>query len=236
MNNWLPDFQAHAADEYPRECCGLLVQRGRRVEYVRCDNVADSPEQEFRISPAEYVAAEDVGIIVGVCHSHPDATSRPSVRDIAICSEGDVPWHILSWPEADLRTITPEAAPLIGRPFCHGTDFDCYGLIRDWYERERGVTLPRFPHDRHWWELGEDLYLKHYQDAGFYRVDDGTLMVGDVILMQIQSPQVNHGAIYLGDNRILHHLYGRPSRVDSWGGYWKERARLVARYRADSGS
>lgn len=232
----LTSFRDHAAACYPSECCGLIVRISRREEYVPCGNRADDPLEEFRIAPEDYAAAEDRGEIVGVCHSHPDATSRPSDRDVAMCNGGEVPWHILSWPEGDLRTIVPQEAPLIGRPFVHGTDFDCYGLIRDWYRQERGVELPRFPHDRYWWELGENLYLDHYRDAGFEAVTDGSLQVGDVILMQVQSPVINHGAIYLGDNRILHHLFGRLSGVDVWGGYWAERTRLVVRFVGSSAS
>lgn len=226
----LAAVQQHAAAEYPRECCGLVVAAGRRHLYVPCENTADDPAEEFRIGPEAYAAAEDQGEIIGVVHSHPDGTSHPSPRDLAACNSGDVPWHIISWPEGDLRTIVPEDAPLIGRHFVHGTDHDCYGLIRAWYRQERGVELPRFPHDWHWWEEGADLYVRHYQDAGFRQVTDGSLQVGDVILMQIQSRQINHGAVYLGDGQILHHLYGRPSCRDVWGGYWQERARMVVRY------
>ncbi len=189
--------KAHAAECYPHESCGLVLQIGRRQEYHPCTNVASDPSEEFRISPEEYAEAEDRGEIIGVVHSHPDATSRPSVHDVAMCNSGMVPWHIISWPEGDVRTIVPEEAPLIGRPFAHGTDHDCYGLIRAWYKQERGIELPRFEHDRYWWELGEDLYLQHYCDAGFAQVEDGTLEVGDVILMQVQAKTVNHGAVYL---------------------------------------
>ena len=228
----LAAVREHAAAEYPREACGLILRIGRRHEYVPCTNTATDPAEEFRIAPEAYAAAEDRGEVVGVAHSHPDATSQPSVRDVAACNSGDVPWHILSWPEGDLRTIVPEDAPLIGRHFVHGTDHDCYGLIRAWYQQERGIELPRFPHDSFWWERGDDLYVRHYRDAGFEQVVDGTLQPGDVILMQIQARQINHGAFYLGGGLIQHHLFGRPSGRDVWGGYWQERARMVVRYTA----
>lgn len=228
----LSAIQAHAAEQYPREACGLVLAVGRRHEYVPCTNTATDPGEEFRIAPEEYAAAEDRGRIIGVVHSHPDATSRPSTADTAQCEASGLAWHILSWPEGDLRTIVPtgEMQPLIGRPFVHGT-WDCWGLIRDWYQLERGITLPDFERADGWWERGDDLYMRHHQEAGFEQVTDGTLQVGDLILMQIQSKQVNHGAIYLGDGLLLHHLHGRLSSRDVWGGYWAERARLVVRYR-----
>ena len=35
---------------------------------------------------------------------------------------------------------------------------------------------------------------------------------GDVVLMSINSPVLNHAAIYVGNDMILHHLHGRLSR------------------------
>ena len=71
-------IQAHAVAEYPKECCGLLLAVGRKQQYYPCRNVSTEPNEEFRIAPEEYAAAEDIGEVIGVVHSHPDATSRPS--------------------------------------------------------------------------------------------------------------------------------------------------------------
>lgn len=228
----LQAIRDHAAAEYPRECCGLIVQIGRRQQYIPCRNVSTEPGDRFELAPDDYAAAEDQGQIVGVVHSHPDATSRASAADIALCNAGTVPWYILSWPEGDLNVITPqEDVPLIGRPFVHGTDYDCYGLIRAYYRQEHGIELPDYPRRDNWWEQGENLYLDLFQDAGFERVEDGSLQRGDVLLMQVQSETVNHGAIYLGDGQILHHLYGRLSGADVYGGYWLERTVAVVRHK-----
>ncbi|HGX3315021.1 TPA: Mov34/MPN/PAD-1 family protein, partial [Pseudomonas aeruginosa] len=55
----LSAIQAHAAEEYPREACGLVVGAGRRQQYVRCRNTACQPREEFRLHPEDYAAAED---------------------------------------------------------------------------------------------------------------------------------------------------------------------------------
>ena len=81
-----------------------------------------------------------------------------------------------------------------------------------------------------WWERGENLYLKHYAEAGFYLVD-GEPEEGDMIVMQIRSTQPNHAAVYLGDGLILHHLYGRLSSRDVYGGYWEDVTRMIMRHR-----
>lgn len=110
-------IRAHAAEQYPKECCGLLLSIGRKQKYFPCRNIASEPNDEFRLDPEDYAAAEDLGEVIGIVHSHPDATSRPSPHDLAMCEATALPWHILSWPEGDLRTITPIGnTPLLKRP------------------------------------------------------------------------------------------------------------------------
>ncbi|MFW5407750.1 C40 family peptidase [Pectobacterium brasiliense] len=226
----LAAVQRHAEQSYPKESCGLIIRAGRAHEYVECVNTHTSPGDEFRIAPDEYAAAEDAGEVVAVVHSHPDATSRPSSRDLAMCEETGLPWVIISWPEGDVRTIVPQGAELEikGRPFVHGV-WDCYGLIRDWYQRERGITLLNFEREDEWWKNGGDLYRDHYAEAGFYR-HDGPLLPGDVVVMQYMSDVPNHAGVYIGDEKMLHHLYGQRAGIVPYGGFWQERTILTLRY------
>lgn len=79
-----------ARGEAPRECCGLLVGRGREVAFaVACTNVARS-ETRYRIAPREHIdlrralrAFSPPLDIVGVYHSHPRTRPLPSPTDIA---------------------------------------------------------------------------------------------------------------------------------------------------------
>ncbi|PHY87580.1 peptidase P60 (plasmid) [Serratia marcescens] len=221
---------AHAAAEYPRECCGLVVQNGRRQRYIPCRNLAPEPNEQFSLSPEDYAAAEDVGTIIAVVHSHPDATTQPSQLDIAQCDLSQLPWIIASWPEGDIREVMPTQGikPLLGRPFVHGF-WDCYAIIRDWYQLERAIALPNYKRSDGWWGRGENLYMKHYAEAGFVSAA-GELQIGDVIVMQVQAPEPNHAGIYLGDGIMIHHMYGQLSMRVPYGGYWAERTITILRY------
>ncbi|HID8434800.1 TPA: C40 family peptidase [Serratia marcescens] len=220
----------HAAAEYPRECCGVVVQSGRRQRYVRCRNLAPEPTEQFSLAPADYAAAEDSGTIVAIVHSHPDATTQPSQLDLAQCDLSQLPWIIASWPEGDIREVIPREGvkPLLERPFVHGI-WDCYAIVRDWYQLERGIALPDFTRTDGWWNRGENLYMAHYAEAGFVPAS-GELLVGDVIVMQVQAPKPNHAAVYLGDGIMIHHMYGQLSNRVSYGGYWQERTITVLRF------
>ena len=246
-----PEIEAsikrHAVAEYPRDACGVIVVTKGKETYLPCRNQASDAEEHFVIHRDDMVTAEAAGEIVAIVHSHPDMPSRPSEADLVGCELHEVPWVIVSvmpGPIAmDVRTIEPSAyeAPLIGREWSHGL-LDCWALCRDWYARERGAILPDPVRNDGWWDDGcSDLYGESAMAAaGFVRaaVADGNekawlgeLQVGDLVLMQIRSKNLvpNHAAIYIGSGNILHHLHGRLSSRDVYGGYWQHVTRSVWR-------
>ena len=84
----LADLQAHARDELPNECCGLLVGTGDHVvRSVRSPNLRSSPNR-YLIDPGTHFdtirSARAEGLmIIGVYHSHPSAPAVPSATDAA---------------------------------------------------------------------------------------------------------------------------------------------------------
>lgn len=238
----LKAIEQHALAQYPHECCGLVIREGRTQRYHPCRNTATTPSEHFRLAPEDYAAAEELGEVLAVVHSHPDYPATPSDADRAGCEASGLPWHILEVrqdPDQPLRigqmiSLTPSGyqAPLIGRAFAHGVH-DCLSIILDYYRREMGIDLGNYQREDGWWDKGGNLYLENLPAAGFTPVEG--LQQGDIVLMQIRSPVPNHAAIYLADGTltsepahfpapgsILHHLYGRDSRRDTYGGYWAE--------------
>jgi proteasome lid subunit RPN8/RPN11 len=241
QNETIEAIRAHAAEAYPRECCGLVLVVKGRERYQSCTNVAQGTEH-FVLAAEEYAAAADLGEILAVVHSHPDAPAQPSQADLVSCEASGLPWHIVRVDLADgapvareMVTIEPSGyqAPLVGRQFSHGV-LDCYQLIVDWYSRERGITLKQFSRADEWWNDGKsDLYTEGFPRAGFVKLPDGAPPeTGDVVLMQIRAKNgvPNHAGVYLGDDLILHHLHGRLSSRDVYGGYYREVTRAVLRY------
>lgn len=226
----------HAQQELPREACGLVVIRNGREVYHPCRNLSTNADQ-FVMDPLDYEGATQRGELVAVVHSHPYASPEPSQADKAACERSGVPWHIVSVPGFEWSTLTPSGwvAPLIGREFHHGV-LDCYTLVRDWFALNCNAHLPDFERGDDWWVKGQNLYLERYALAGFHRVplsDDkrpDELQVGDLLLMQLCSPVPNHAAIWLGDGTILHHLAGRLSSRDIFGGYYRKHSTHALRY------
>jgi proteasome lid subunit RPN8/RPN11 len=107
-------IERHAAREYPRECCGLLIGRitggGSVREVVELFPVANSFEEEgerhhrMRIEPLDYARAERAyaarGLgVVGNYHSHPDHDAVPSQFDF----EHLAPWTTMSYIIVSVR-------------------------------------------------------------------------------------------------------------------------------------
>ncbi len=76
------ELRAHAVDEAPNECCGVLVLRdGVAERYVRGRNALASPYRyQLDVDP-EVWFLEDEGYELAVFHSHPETEPRPSRTD-----------------------------------------------------------------------------------------------------------------------------------------------------------
>ncbi|HEX8586163.1 MAG TPA: Mov34/MPN/PAD-1 family protein [Allosphingosinicella sp.] len=237
----LAEFKAHAIAEYPRECCGVVVIWKGKYRYIRCHNLAQSGDQ-FTMSDEDFTNAADLGEIVAICHSHPNAPPQPSQADLVECENAELyEWHIINVHVNDngqvecgaMHSFNPSgyAAPLVGRRFHHGT-LDCFTLIRDYYATEHGIEIPNFAREDNWWNNGQNLYRDNFQRAGFRELTDAEdVQVGDVFLMTIRSPVENHAAVYIGDGMILHHFWGRLSSRDPYLGYWRENTTVALRHK-----
>lgn len=51
--------------------------------------------------------------------------------------------------------------------------------------------------------------------------------------MQYRAEEINHAGIYLGEGKMLHHVYGNESEIVPYGGMWRERTLMTLRYRND---
>ena len=214
-------IRAHAAQVAPNECCGLVVAVPAGLRYLPCGNKSRNGKDTFVIDPEDYARAEDMGDVVLVVHSHPFEPPAPTDIDRLVCGQGDIPWLIVNHPVGHFHLMQPEpyAVPLLGRAFHHGVT-DCYTLVRDYYQRECGIVLPQYARADDWWMNGDDLYRQHFEEAGFRRVSDAARQ-HDLFLMQVRAPVPNHAAIYLGDDTILHHLWGRLSSREVYGDFWR---------------
>ena len=226
--NWKLEAEELAKKEYPREACGLVIIRKGREVFFPCTNISEDIHN-FIISGEQYAEAEDTGEVVGIFHSHCNKSPHPSVADLTSCEKTNKKWYIFGVPSHTWNEFEPKgfAPPLIGREFTHGV-LDCYALVRDWYKVEMNLDLPDFVREDGWWIKGQNLYLDNFAKAGFVETDKLEYGVG--LLMQINSPVVNHAAVYIGENQIIHHMFNRLSSRDVYGGMYRKNTIKMVKY------
>ena len=108
------ELHAHAAEEAPNECCGVLVFRdGVAERYVRGRNALESPYRyQLEIDPGVWFL-EDDGYELAVFHSHLSSPPRPSRTDVENIGlwEGK-PYLIYCVKDDDLAAWTIQAGEI----------------------------------------------------------------------------------------------------------------------------
>src|SRR5260221_935361 len=89
----IAEMLAHAREESPNECCGLLIGRRGAVESaVRARNLDAGPTR-YLIDPADHFAAMKAARVqglqvIGAYHSHPASAPTPSPSDVEEATGG----------------------------------------------------------------------------------------------------------------------------------------------------
>lgn len=229
---YIDEAIAHAKEDLENEICGLVVIFKGKRKYIRCNNSAANPKDDFVIPAEDWVKADAAGEIVGIVHSHPRSRPTPSQADKVSCERSGLPWTIVNPRTEEFHTFEPSGyqPPLYGREYCFGV-LDCYSFIQDFYKQEYGLILRDYEREDKFWEKGLNLYTDFMALEGFYPIEEKNLKPGDGIIMNIASDIGNHGAVYLGDGMMAHHLYHRLSSRDVYGGYYRKHMLLCVRHK-----
>jgi len=98
-------LRAEALRAAPRECCGLLLGQGDRIDMaLPAANVSPEPELRFEVDPLALLAAHKAARgggpqVLGYYHSHPSGHPVPSATDCEH-STGDLRiWAIVAGGE-----------------------------------------------------------------------------------------------------------------------------------------
>lgn len=230
-NQVLAKIQEAAIQAYPNEACGVITTVGKRGTVIPCTNISSEPTKFFVIDPRDYARAAKQGDIVAIWHSHPEGSSQASGFDISGVEATALNWMIIGIKKQDdgfvfeeMKVYSPVGTktPYTERPYVVGI-YDCYTLLRDYYAREFNVELAVYMHSESWWTEGKNLLVDNFEAEGFVKLVNQSPELGDCFLLQAGSDTPNHVMIYVGDDKILHHCYGRLSRYDVYGGgYWQK--------------
>ncbi|MBI4475816.1 MAG: M67 family metallopeptidase [Acidobacteria bacterium] len=100
----LEQITRHAAADFPRECCGLLLGTGNAIERAVPARNVKASRTRFLIDPQDHFAAlrqarAAAQEIVGAYHSHPGSPPVPSATDLAEANDPTL-IHLIVSPAA----------------------------------------------------------------------------------------------------------------------------------------
>ena len=216
----------HFVEVYPNEGCGLLLNKRGKVVWIPCENVSDTPENNFSISSKDYIKASLSGDIYAIVHCHPDASSELSEADKKTSDFLGIPFIVFSVPGFEKTEYIPQKLknPLLGRDYEFGSS-DCYSLVRDYYEQELALKLPTILFEDNWWDKGLNYFDDLFESFGFVEVEKPQKHDGIIFSVFCNVP--NHCGIYLGEDLFLHHAINRLSCRESLHSGWGQH---VTRY------
>lgn len=111
---------------------------------------------------------------------------------------------------------------------------DCYTLVRDFYKTRYQMELTNYARPDNWTQDPSlDFFTNRFELEGFIDTNNCPHRVrfGDVLMMRIVGSEVvNHVAIYVGRQKILHHLQGRVSEIVDYDDKWRLRVVRVVRH------
>ena len=213
--------------KYPEEGCGIIQNRKGKLRWIPSTNVAENPEEYFKINEEDYFRATLTGDIHAIVHSHPNASAELSEADKKASDHLGVPYIVYSIPEGEKVEYIPERKTLIGRDYVFGEN-DCYTLARDYYKQELNLDLPVQDFEDDWWDLGLNYFDDLFEDFGFVEVAEPKF--GDIILFKIYNNIPNHCGVYLEEDIFMHHAVDRLSCRESLYPLWIKNISRYARY------
>jgi proteasome lid subunit RPN8/RPN11 len=221
----IEEMLEHLSNEYPKEGCGIILNRRGKLEWVPCKNVSQTPEETFEFDAREYTRVQLKGDIHAIVHSHPDTTSEPSESDRRASDFLGIPYYIFSIPDGELTVYEPttKRAPLLGREYVFGSS-DCYSLVCDYY-RDLEIELPRMPFIDDFWEKGINYFDDLQEEYGFVTVEKP--QKHDLVFFNVMSVFPNHCGVYVGEDIFLHHAVNRLSCRESIHSFW---GKYITRY------
>ena len=121
---------AHARRARPRECCGLLLGDGRKVQFAVAAPNRARGRSRYELDPKTHIDVRRVlrGVapvltIVGVYHSHPAGPAVPSPTDVSEAAYAD--WiHVivaLRGRRATVRAFRIRHGRVTGVPLARGS-------------------------------------------------------------------------------------------------------------------
>lgn len=129
--------------------------------------------------------------------------------------------------------MTLEYESLLFKPFTGIGRDDCFALFRQFYKQNFGIEIRNYARPHDWDSNTLDLIRLCHEAEGFDIITDWKikdLRPGDGLAIMVGSSNPDHLSVYLGEGKMLHHLYGQFSREEEFQGFWRNHTAFILRH------
>lgn len=172
---------------------------------------------------------------------HVQETDEPVINEewIQYLNESNERLIIIAWPSGRAVLYLPisykDNMPYEGRQYRLNAS-DCYRLAIDFYKREFNIDLNVYKADSSYLRFAMNArtyntMLMQYAKNGFEIVASPQYGDGILISSVPNAKLPEHVAIYLGDDKILHHYSDKLSCVQPFSSYWRDRTIMYVRHK-----
>lgn len=125
------------------------------------------------------------------------------------------------------------AERLQGKTYISGWS-DCFTLVRELFQNFANIEIKDYSRPFGWHLTNKfNFFDTLHQKEGFtpLNISPLNIQLGDVLVIQLgRSVTNNHVAVYIGRNKILHHLEGGLSAIEEYTPKWQHRVQYVLRH------
>jgi cell wall-associated NlpC family hydrolase len=233
------EMENYIIGQYPQEAVGFVINN----EFKPTKNIAQDPFNNAQYGEIAYLTSSLNGI-QAIVHSHTQGSLKdhldlevdprtPSERDMQSQMDTDVPWLVFHTDGTKVSApleFGGEPAPLMGRPYIYNV-FDCWTLVRDYYQMNHKIELPVWPRPIQWMKDNPSLLTDNWQKIGFIEISKSNIQPGDGILFKLsRTENFDHCGIYLGEEKFIHHFLNRYSETSHLSQYRSFQNALVVRH------
>lgn len=122
---------------------------------------------------------------------------------------------------------------LLNKPFTGIGRDDCFKLAIDFFKDNFNISIPNYARPVDWQSDKLDLMRLLPAHCGFEMICEWKpkdLRPGDVACVAVGESNPNHFAVYVGDDEIIHHLYGRYSTKEIFRDFWRKQTAFILRH------
>lgn len=212
------EIRDHALEEFPKECCGILIPKNDTYKVVKCENLFKS-EKKFLINPEIFNNADNRNFSA-IYHSHTDEknidfspedelVSNKIKKDFIMYNVVNEEFKYYAWKNLN--------APILNRIF-FAPVFDCVALVVDYYKEFLNID---FKIKDHWNHFLNEKFLDFFIDNEFRVVD--SIKKHDIIIIKMWKDQEKSNAlekfsfsekikILKQENKLAHHFFTITSK------------------------